>query len=197
MNIKTNKDIIKIIQDDIWMMNILKTVKKLNLPDWWIGAGFVRSKVWDSLHNYKVRTPMSSASDIDVIYFDKDDFSENEIKFETTQKEEHYEKLLKMCLPSLNWSVTNQARMHLFHGEKPYKSSEDALGQWVETATCIGVRLDQDDNLILTAPRGIGDLVNLILRPTSDANNSIDLFYERVNKKQWLKKWPKLTIISN
>lgn len=33
-------------------------MKSLALPDWWIGAGFVRSKVWDMLHKYTKRTPL-------------------------------------------------------------------------------------------------------------------------------------------
>ncbi len=46
------KDIADIIEKDQWMMKVLKAVKTLNLPDWWIGAGFVRSKIWDSIHGY-------------------------------------------------------------------------------------------------------------------------------------------------
>ncbi len=30
-------------------MEILETANSLNLPDWWICAGFVRSKIWDTL----------------------------------------------------------------------------------------------------------------------------------------------------
>ena len=41
MKFKTEKDIITIIQQDIWMMNLLKAVSSLNLPDWWICAGFL------------------------------------------------------------------------------------------------------------------------------------------------------------
>src|SRR5579872_4590379 len=111
----TEEDILQIIQQDSWMMEILETVKKLSLPDWWIGAGFVRSKVWDTLHEYKTRTPIP---DIDVIYFDSDDFSTKETKLFTTKEEKKYEKLLKKQHPHLNWSVTNQARMHHFHYDK-------------------------------------------------------------------------------
>ena len=67
MYIKTEQDIIKLIQNDTWMMGILQTAKSLQLPDWWICAGFVRSKIWDVLHGYEVRT---LTPDIDIIYFD-------------------------------------------------------------------------------------------------------------------------------
>ena len=35
------------------MMNVLNEANKLNLPDWVIGAGFLRNKVWDYLHDIK------------------------------------------------------------------------------------------------------------------------------------------------
>lgn len=192
IKVTTKQDILKLIQSDIWMMNILKTVKKLNLPDWWIGAGFVRSKVWDTLHNYKIRTPLS---DVDVIYFDKSDFPNDGVNSETTEKEIYYENLLKSDDPNVNWSVTNQARMHVFHNDKPYKSSEDGIRSWIETATCIGVRLRNDDSLTLTAPYGIEDLINLVLRFTPGTNNNNDKFQAHIEKKRWLKKWPKLRIV--
>ena len=194
--IKIKEDIINIIQEDKWMMDILEQARKLNLPDWWIGAGFIRSKVWDVLHEYKTRTPMSASSDIDLIYFDRNDYLVSEAKSEITQKEKYYQEILKSRLPDINWSVTNQARMHLFHGDKQYKSSEEALAQWVETAICMGVKLNRNNKLILSTPRGIDDLINLILRPTPEVKNSIELFYEGIKKKQWLKKWPKLKILA-
>ncbi|QKY69328.1 nucleotidyltransferase family protein [Lentibacillus sp. CBA3610] len=73
MDLKSEKDILKVINEDDWMMDILTTVKSLNLPDWWVCAGFVRSKIWDILHGYSERTPMP---DIDVIYFDDTNISE-------------------------------------------------------------------------------------------------------------------------
>ena len=177
------------------MMDILKTTKEINLPDWWIGAGFIRSKVWDHLHDYKNRTPIP---DIDVIYFDKNDFSDEEASAETTKSEIKYENELKKIMPDVNWSVTNQARMHLFHNQEQYKSASEGLSHWVETATCVGVKLNNNDELVLTAPHGIDDLVNLILRPTPNAQkNTKDTkkFEERIAKKNWLIKWPKLKVV--
>jgi hypothetical protein len=174
------------------MMEVLRTVKRLNLPNWWIGAGFVRSKVWDTLHGYNQRTPLP---DIDAIYFNRDDFSDKEAQWETTNQEIVYERKLKEVMPSVHWSVTNQARMHLFHHDNPYQSSEEALSRWVETATCIGARLDENNHVVLATPRGIEDLVNLILRPTPGVSADTKTFYERIEKKEWLKKWPKLKVV--
>lgn len=187
----TKEDIIKLIEADPWMMGILRTVDELHLPDWWIGAGFVRSKVWDTLHSYSRRTPVP---DIDVIYFDPQDFSEDERQSESTAAEDRYQGLLKKRRADLHWSVTNQARMHLFHGHQPYQSSEDGLAHWVETATCVGVRLHRG-KAILTAPHGIDDLVNLILRPTPGAYSDTKHFERRLTEKHWLEKWPQLKIV--
>lgn len=182
------EDLCNLIQQDPWMMDVLKEAKTLGLPDWWIGAGFVRGKVWDHLHGYTERT---SLPDVDVIYFDQ--FNPTDAEIEQIQKDEKaYEKRLKKNKPAINWSVKNQSRMHLFHNHPPYKNSTEALAEWVETATCVGVQLDNQDNIILTAPRGIDDLVHLILRPTLDNIKDPKLFHERINKKQWLTKWPKL-----
>lgn len=189
----TNKGIIELIRADEWMMEVLRTVRDLGLPDWWVGAGFVRSKVWDHLHGYAVRTPLP---DIDVIYFDPEDFSPNEVTNDSTQKENNYEKELTHRMKYIHWSVTNQARMHVFHNDKPYHTSEEALSRWVETATCIGARLLENDTLVLTAPHGIEDLVSLKLRPTFTTPEGITTFYTRVRLKDWQKKWPKLTIVT-
>src|SRR3989344_4465496 len=132
------RDILEVIEKDPWMMEVLRAVATLNLPDWWIGAGFVRSKVWDVLHNYQTRT---SLPDIDVIYLDPHDFDPKKINDYSTPAEDEYQKKLRQIMPEIHWSVTNQARMHGPHHTKLYKSSTEALADWSETATCVGVSL--------------------------------------------------------
>jgi hypothetical protein len=174
---------VDLIEEDSWMMEILRIVESLDLPDSWIGAGFVRSKVWDYLHEYKRRTPIP---DIDVIYFDKSDLSE--------EKEREIEKRLQNLKSDVKWEVINQARMHKLHRHRPYKNSPEALSFWVETATCVGVRL-KNGKVELTAPHGVSDLVNLILRPTKDYKKDRSLFEKRIRDKKWLEIWPKLKVV--
>lgn len=193
----TEKDLITIIQEDKWMMNILRLVEELRLQDWWIGAGFVRSKVWDYLHGYKIRTPLP---DIDVIYFDKSDYAKNEERKFSTKKEDAFQSELTELFPSVKWSVTNQARMHLMHERPAYKNSEEALSEWSETATCVGVSI-VNNKVILIAPHGVQDLVNLIIRPVpgyaEKYNHDPKIFENRIKDKKWLEKWPKLTVKLN
>lgn len=163
------------IQEDLWMMGILKTARALKLPDWWICAGFVRSKIWDTLHGFNVRTEIE---DVDVIYFDPSNLDE--------VKEKAYEEALKSYSPSTPWSVKNEARMHLRNNCEPYQSSTDVISKFPETVTALGVKLDSEDNLILTAPCGLQDVVNMIVRPTPFIleNKNRDLFTKSVLLKR-------------
>lgn len=186
MTIKTEKDIIHLIENDEWMMNVLQIAKSLELPDWWICAGFVRSKIWDTLHNYEIRT---ATPDVDVIYFDP------------FHKDEAYEQSLEMKLihidATIPWSVKNQARMHVVNKMLPYSSSVDAISKFPETATALGITLDEQNNVILTAPCGIEDVLSLQVKPTAHflkTKERIHMYNKRVNKKKWQSKWPNITI---
>ena len=182
--LKTQKDILEIISKDKWRMRVLKLVLALGLPDWWIGAGFVRNKVFDCLHGYKKRTPLN---DVDVIYFDRKNLSE--------RREAYYQNKLKEKMPQVNWSVTNQARMHKLNGDKPYKNSADGLARWTETPTCVGVKIDKTGRLVLAAPHGIKDLVNLVVRPGPLAKHRLGTYAKRMKEKNWRKRWSRLRIL--
>ncbi|MEK5037693.1 nucleotidyltransferase family protein [Sporosarcina sp. FSL K6-3457] len=187
MFIQNEKDVIALIQEDEWMMDLLACAKSLNLPDWWICAGFVRSKIWDALHGFDERTPMP---DIDVIYYDAENVEES--------VEKKHEEVLRRLLSTIPWSVKNQARMHIVNNSSPYSSSVDAIGKFPETATALGVKLDERSNVILTAPHGIQDVVNLIVKPTLYFLESEDrmLMYEkRVRKKNWQATWNKIEVM--
>lgn len=186
MNAKPNNllSIAKCIESDTFMMSILNTVRYLALPDWWVGAGFVRDKIWNVLHNFSNKTVYN---DIDVIYFDNTDTKES--------TEKKYEYFLTGKYPSVIWSVKNQARMHVRNNDKPYTSSVEALSNWIETATCVAVSLSADNKLSLIAPHGVSDLLDLIVRPTASGLKNLAVYKERIEKKRWKEKWPNLQII--
>ena len=168
------------------MKRILETVRDLDLPDCWIGAGFVRGKVWDTLHEYTKPTPIG---DIDVIYYDISDISESSEKL--------LEAKLRAVMPGEPWSAKNQARMHLLANEPAYTSIEHALSLWPETATAVAVRILKNGSLELLAPFGTEDLFELTVRPTPHWMEKLDKYRERLRRKDWLSKWPKLTILFN
>lgn len=177
-----NEDEIRnLIENDEDMMEVIYLVDKLDLPDYLIGAGFVRNFIWDKLHHYNKLTPLN---DIDVVYFEPLHIDKS--------LEKQYEDYLN-SQKAYNWSVKNQARMHLKNYHEPYLSTLDAIAHWTETATAIGVRLNEKNKVEIIAPYGIEDLVNLIVRPIP--NTDLSIFSERVNNKEWLTKWPLLKVI--
>jgi uncharacterized protein len=180
------EEIVSLIREDKWMMEILESAKSLNLPDWWICAGFIRSKVWDVLHDFSVRTTIP---DIDVIYFDPTNIDKLE--------EKKIEKKLESLIPTIPWSVKNEARMHVKSNMPPYSSSVDAILKFPETATALGVKLDEDDNVILTAPCGIHDVINLEVKPTpyfKETKERVEIYEDRITKKNWKSTWKKLKV---
>jgi hypothetical protein len=186
MTIKTEKDIISLVQSDEWMMGILKTAKSLNLPDWWVCAGFVRTKIWDVLHGFGEGTILP---DVDVVYFDPADTDK------TVERE--LERKLRNQHPDIPWSVKNQARMHLINNLPPYTSSVDAISKFPETVTALGVKLDRMNQVILTAPCGIDDVINLVVNPTPyffETEERMQVYQERVRKKNWESIWDKVRV---
>ncbi|SFD98424.1 hypothetical protein SAMN05216378_1870 [Paenibacillus catalpae] len=189
--LKNEQDIIQLVMEDEWMMEVLHAAKALNLPDSWVCAGFVRSKVWDYLHGY---TERFSLPDVDVIYYDP------------SAPDEVLEKVLEERLrekhPDIPWSVKNQARMHLVNNDdiQPYTSSVDAMSKFPETVTALGLTLDEHGRVVLSAPCGIEDLLGFVIRPTAHFEQStalMQIYEKRLAKKNWKSRWSKVEISVN
>lgn len=179
----TEQEITYLVKNDPWMMKVLCVAESLNLPDWMIGAGFIRNKVWDHLHGFSNDTVPTN--DIDLIYFDKGNTS--------TDFEKECETKLKQEM-GVEWSVKNMARMHEKSGDGPYKSAADGLAHWVETATAVAVKLE-NGGVKLIAPYGLSDLVGLVVKPTLYMKNRMQDFNRRYKEKGWLEHWPKLRVV--
>ncbi len=191
--------ILNLIGASPWHRAALADVARLGLPDAWIGAGFVRALVWDHLHGFARPTPVN---DVDVIFFDPDDVR--------PEREAELEALLRTRAPAYPWpaypwpaypwpaypwSVRNQARMHRRNGDRPYRSTRDAITHWLETPTAVAVRLGDTGRLELLAPLGVEDLVTLCLRPTPHARaHRLDAYRARLASKPWRTQWPRLTV---
>lgn len=175
-------EIISILRADRLRWHLLGVVAALDLPDCWIGAGFIRNAVWDHLHQ---RPPSPPDSDVDVIWYDPDRTD--------PALDRLHEVRLTAIEPSVVWSVKNQARMHLRNADPPYVSAVDAMRHWPETATAVAARRHGADLCEVAAPMGVDDLFGLILRPTSDfVELKRDVYDERLRSKKWRKHWPLL-----
>ena len=140
-------------------------VEALGLPQGCIGAGFVRNLVWDHLHG---RARDCRHEDIDVLFYDQ--------SITDAAYDAEIEATLRKSAPDLNWSVKNQARMHLRNHDAPYVSVADAMRFWPETATAVAARRLGNECIVI-APFGLFDQDRLILRPTSAAPHKIAAFY--------------------
>lgn len=161
----------------------LEIVRSLALPDWAVGAGFIRAAVWDALSGFR---SASSVDDVDVLYFAPQNLDAREDRI--------LEEKLRNIDPTLPWSVRNQARMHLRNGDSPYASTADALRFWLETPTCVAVRLDQDDRLSIMAPHGLEDLFAMSIRPTPRGHARKSEYLTRIAEKRWHERWPNVTV---
>ncbi|KHL95007.1 hypothetical protein QW71_14765 [Paenibacillus sp. IHB B 3415] len=181
MIITSEADILRRVREDAWMMDILKAAGTLQLPDWWVCAGFVRSKIWDVQHGFTERTLLA---DIDVIYYDPGDLRE--------EVEKSWEAQLKSRYPGIPWSVKNQARMHTVNNLPPYHSSTDGMSKFPETATALGLSLDGNGEVILAAPHGISDVIQLVLRPSpyfAAHPHLLPIYEKRIAGKNWQSIW--------
>lgn len=184
MKIQNKEHLVEIIKNDAYMMEVLLDAAQLNLPDWWISAGFVRNKVWDIIHDYE-ETPLN---DVDVIYYEPDLIS--------VEREIEYDAQLNIINPNIPWASKNQTRMHKKNNFLPYKNSIDAVNKYPEMPTAICVTL-REGNVILHYDYPFEELVEGIVKPTpfydKDSKNHY-IYQQRIIQKNWIKTWPKLKI---
>ena len=150
----------------------------------WIGAGFVRNAVWDSLTGQ--RPDATTLADIDVIHLDAGR--------PESARDVAAEAALRAARRGLPWSVTNQARMAMRHGHAPYAGIEEAIAPWPETATAVAVRL-VGGALQVMAPHGLDDLFALVVRPSPAHAADARAVRARIAAKQWRARWPGLRMI--
>ena len=170
------------------LMEALRAVRALGLNPWCIGAGAVRSLVWDDLHGFAEPTPLD---DVDVVYFDP--------TVEGVEHDSTLEIRLRHAMPSVAWEVTNQATVHQWFARHlglqvpPLASLEDGVGTWPEIATCVGVFLRADDSIGVVAPHGLDDLFHLVVRH-NPVRADAQTYRERVASKRFAERWPLLSI---
>jgi hypothetical protein len=171
------------------MVRALEAAREVDPPDWLIGAGAIRSLVWDHLHGL---TEPELPKDIDLVFFDADVL--------TDEREAEVADELRQRAPELPWDVKNQAAVHLWYPRvfglnvRPLASSADAVGTWPETATSVAVRLLADDRLGIVAPFGLEDLFGLICRRNRN-RVTVEEYRRRVQAKGIGSRWPRVSIL--
>ena len=145
------------------LMEVLRKVRDLDLPDWMIFSGAIYQRV---LNHLTGRDPDYGIRDYDVGYFDPSDTSYEAEDAVIRRVAAAFEPPLREMV-----EVRNQARVHLwFEGKfgEPYsalRNTAEALSRFTTTAFSVGARLEADDRLTLVAPFGLEDLYALRLCP--------------------------------
>jgi uncharacterized protein len=183
------KSLEKIIMSSEIINIAVERAERLNIDNYYIGAGCVAQTVW----NYMSNCPLEyGIKDIDFVYFDDinvDFQSENRV---ISQVKELYSDV------KIEVDVKNQARVHLWYKNhfgcsiEPYISVESAINTWPTTATAIGVRKERNNDLKIYAPFGLNDLFGKIVR-ANKAQITKQIYDNKVSS--WLTKWPDLEII--
>src|SRR3954452_7787002 len=177
-----------IVRTTDWLMDALVAAREVGAPDWLIGAGAVRTAVWDRLHGYEVATELA---DVDLAFFDSHDLSQ--------EREAAIERRLLARLP-VEWDAKNQARVHIWYPHRfgyevpPLTSSADAVATWPETATAVGLRLTDDDRLEVEAPLGLDDLLGMVHR-RNPRRVSAEEYGRRLASKRIAARWPRVKIV--
>lgn len=178
-----------LVRSSSWHMELLRAARKCGLPDWVIGAGVLRDLVWGEMHG---GFDPAEVKDVDVAFFDPVDL--------TPERDSAADRELQRLLPGVPWEATNQAAVHRWYGEyfgvtvEPLVSVADGVGTWPETATCVGVRLLDDDRLEIVAPLGLGDLLAGVCR-RNPRRVTVEEYRMRLERKRIRERWPQVRVI--
>jgi hypothetical protein len=180
----------QLIRASPWFMAVLRVARDSNPPDWWVGAGVLRDLVWDGQHG---GFDPAHVKDVDLAFFDSVDLSK--------EREDVIERDLAVRMPSVHWDAKNQAAVHTWYERRfgfpvqPVSSAADGVATWPETATAVAVHLHQDDELELTAPWGLRDLLTGVCRRNPE-RVSIEEYRRRIEAKQVPVRWPQVRVIT-
>ncbi len=168
------------------VMQVLEAARSLALPDWMLFSG----AVYQPVLNHLTGRPLDHGiKDYDLAYFDAD------LSWEAEDRV--IRRVAAAFAPPLRAlvEVRNQARVHLWFEAKfgepyaPLQTTAEALSRFVSTANAVGVRLDADGRIAVTAPFGLEDLFALRLRPTPRRPQGFDRIAAGM-----VARWPELTI---
>jgi hypothetical protein len=119
----------------------------------------------------------------------------------TPERDRGVEEALSARAPHLPWEAKNQAGVHLWYPRRfgmevaPLGSCADGVATFPEIATCVGIRLLPDDDIMVVAPHGLDDLFGCVCRH-NPTRVSASFYEHRVAEKGWCERWPKLRCVA-
>ena len=177
-----------IVRTDPDVMQLLLSLRSLNLPEWRLVAGCLYQTVW----NYLTKRPRGTGiNDYDVIYFDPD---------RSWSAEDRVIEKVAAATPGFpgKVEVRNQARVHLWFEDRfgaaylPLTSADESLARYASVVQAVGVRLEQDGRLDIAAPFGLDDLFTMTIRPNRALDNRVSHEAKAARAKAI---WPEVSVI--
>ena len=167
---------------------ILTRAPRLQLPDWYLGAGGIAQTVWDELHGF---APGRNIKDYDLVYFDSSVTSRD-------AEESHARDARRLLVDvPAELDVANEARVHPWYSEPhgygiaPYTSVEDGIASWPTTATAIGVRREEGGHVTTYTPFDLEDLFGRTVRPPKRQITKA-IYDQKIRLRSAC--WPRLTV---
>jgi hypothetical protein len=171
------------------IMEALRVARAVDAPDWLICAGTIRDAVWDDQHDRPLTT---MPRDVDVAFFDA--------ARPTPDRDDEVEEQLRALAPQLPWHAKNQAAVHLWYPSRfgievaPLRSTAEGVATFPETASCVGVRLLTDDDMLVVAPHGLDDLFGCVCRH-NPTRVPAGVYEQRVEEKGGRNRWPNMRYV--
>jgi uncharacterized protein len=135
--------------------DVLPAISQINLSDWWLAGGAVRNTVWREIFGQDCSLTIK---DFDIAFFDAAGDRSQELAAKSALIE---------LFPQHQFDVKNQASFARWRsGYQSYTSTEDAISNWLHTATTVGVKLDNQGQWQFFMPYGLDDLFDGVIRPT-------------------------------
>ncbi|HEY9638952.1 MAG TPA: nucleotidyltransferase family protein [Coleofasciculaceae cyanobacterium] len=173
---------LKLILENSPVGAVLPAIAQLSLPNPWLAGGAVRNTVWRSLFG---ETCELVINDFDVAFFDLHGDRQQELEAK---------KLLTEQFPDYKFDVKNQASFARWRaGRRPYTSVEDGVGDWLHTATAVGVRITGSGEWQFFTPYGLADLFNGVVCPTPAHGQNPDAHQKAAT---FLQKCPGLQLVN-
>ena len=182
--------LVEIVRANPDLMQVLRVVRGLGLPDWRIFSG----AVYQAVRNAQTGRPAGyGIKDYDLGYFDASDIGWDAEDAVIRRVAAAFDEPFKSQV-----EVRNQARVHVWFKDRfgedydPLPDTDAAPARFVAPAFAVGVRLEADDAISVIAPFGLQDVFDMVIRPNPN----------RPLAKGWTRtldnargRWPEIKVI--
>jgi hypothetical protein len=186
----TQRDALEaIIRQSPVLMDVLRGMQALALPDTLLCSGAICNTVWNALTE---RPPLTGIKDADVVYFDDSDLS---YEAEDVAIGRAAAQFAEVPIPV---ELRNQARVHIWFPQKfgaPYpqlKSSAEMMLYFASRTHAVAVRLEDDGRMSIFAPFGLADIFSFRITPNPALDNAATHTKKGARAKAI---WPELTVV--